>query len=373
MNPRILLVDDEPNVLSGLRRNLHGRFQVETAGGGAEGLEKLGDGTGFGVVLSDMRMPGMDGVEFLSSVRTRAPDVVRLMLTGNADQATAVEAVNRGAIFRFLNKPCAPEAVVAALSDGLAQHRLLTAERELVERTLGGTVGVLVEVLMAVDPAGFGRAMRVRGLARRVTSAVPGLNTWELDLAAMLHPLGATALPAELREKLHAGTPLEEAERVQTARTPTIGADMIAKIPRLAGVAEIVRHHRAAAAPNVPAGARVLRVLTDFSALAEKGLATGLVFARLGQESGDVYDPAIFAAVRDALLADEGATEAQITSKRIAELYPGLVLVDDIAIAADGGVLLKAGFEISETLLSKIRAYHQFRALREPVRVVHRH
>lgn len=373
MNPRILLVDDEPNVLSGLRRNLHGRFLIETAGGGAEALDKLGDGTGFGVVLSDMRMPGMDGVELLASVRARAPDVVRVMLTGNADQATAVEAVNRGAIFRFLNKPCAPDAVAAALGDGLAQHRLLTAERELVERTLGGTVGVLVEVLMAVDPAGFGRAMRVRGLARRVAGAVPGLNPWELDLAAMLHPLGATALPAELREKLRAGAALEEPERAQASRAPAIGADMIAKIPRLAGVAEIVRHHLAAAEPGVPAGARVLRVLSDFAALAEKGVAAGLAFARLGQESVGAYDPAIFAAVRDALLADEGAIQAQITAKKIAELYPGLVLVDDIAIAADGGVLLKAGFEISDTLLSKIRAYHQFRALREPVRVVHRH
>lgn len=373
MTARILLVDDEPNVLSGLRRNLHGRFEFATANGGAEALEKLGDGTGFGVVLSDMRMPGMDGVELLEAVRTRAPDVVRLMLTGNADQETAVKAVNRGAIFRFLNKPCAPDAVAAALVDGLAQHRLITAERELVERTLGGTVGVLVEVLMGVDPAGFGRAMRVRGLARRVAGVVPDVNPWELDLAAMLHPLGATALPPELREKVRAHSPLEESERAQASRVPAIGADMIAKIPRLSGVAEIVRHHRAAAAPGVPPGALVLRVLSDFAALTEREVPAGLAFARLAHESGDAYDSAIFASIRDALLAEEGAVESQIVVKKIVDLYPGLVLVDDIAIASDGGVLLKAGFEISETLLTKIRAYHQFRPLREPVRVVNRH
>ncbi|MFM7344691.1 MAG: hypothetical protein ACKO1J_04880, partial [Tagaea sp.] len=122
-----------------------------------------------------------------------------------------------------------------------------------------------------------------------------------------------------------------------------------------------------------PAGARVLRILVDLAAHIETGAALGLAFARLGQESGDAYDPVMFAAVREALLAAEGAAEAQIAVKRIADLYPGLVLVDDLEIASDGGVLLKAGFEISDTLLSKIRAYHQFRALREPVRVVHRH
>lgn len=373
MSAKILLVDDEPNVLLGLRRNLRGRFDIDTATGGDEALAKLGDGAGFGVVLSDMRMPGMDGVELLERVRGRAPDVVRLMLTGNADQETAVKAVNRGAVFRFLNKPCAPEDVARALDDGMTQHRLLTAERELVERTLGGTVGVLVEVLMAVDPAAFGRAMRARHFARRAAAAVPDVNPWELDLAAMLHPLGVTALPAELRARLAAGAPLDEAQRAQSARAPGIAADMIAKIPRLSGVAEIVRHHRAAPSAATPVGARVLRILVDLAAQTESGAALGLAFARLGQEAGEAYDPATFAAVRDALLAAEGSAQAQIAAKRIVDLYPGLVLVDDLEVAADGGVLLKAGFEISDTLLSKIRAFHQFRPLREPVRVVHRH
>ena len=373
MSVRVLLVDDEPNVLSGLRRQLYGKFDVDTAIGAAEALEKLGDGGAFGVVLSDMRMPGMDGVELLARVRTQAPDVVRMMLTGNADQQTAVRAVNRGAIFRFLNKPCAPDDVAGALADGIAQHRLITAERELVERTLGGAVGVLVEVLMGMDPAAFGRAMRARGLARQAAAALPDVNPWELDLAAMLQPLGLTALPADLRAKLGQGGKLESAEREQAARVPAIGADMIAKIPRLAQVAEIVRHHRAPPSADTPVGAKALRVLVDLAAQLETGLKLGLAFAKLGHADATEYDPGVFAAIRDALLADEGDAAAQVAAKKIAELYPGLILVDDLVIASDSGVLLKAGFQITDSLLARVRAYHQFRPLREPVRVVMRH
>ncbi len=373
MTARVLLVDDEPNVLSGLRRQLFGKFEVDIATGGDQALEKLGDGSGFAIVLSDMRMPGMDGVELLSRVRTQAPDIVRLMLTGNADQETAVRAVNRGAIFRFLNKPCAPEDVIGALTDAMAQHRLITAERELVERTLGGAVGVLVEVLMGMDPAAFGRGMRARGLARQAAGALPDVSPWELDLAAMLHPLGLTALPADLRAKLASGAKLEPSESEHAARVPAIGADMLVKIPRLAQVALIVRHHRAPASTGAPVGAKALRVLIDVAAGLETGMPLGLVFAKLGNAAGTEYDPGIFAAIRDALLQGEAARGGDVSTKKIAELYPGLILIDDLAVAADGGILLKAGFEITDTLLSRVRSYHQFRPLREPVRVVMRH
>src|ERR1700722_15579286 len=103
---KILLVDDEPNVLSAFQRQLSRRFEVQTALGPIEGLAALKEAQEFAVVGADMRMPEMSGVEFLAIVKQRAPDVVRMMLTGNADQATAIEAINHGNIFRFLNKPC---------------------------------------------------------------------------------------------------------------------------------------------------------------------------------------------------------------------------------------------------------------------------
>ena len=104
--PRILCVDDEPNLLAALERNLFGQFDVVTANGGEAGLAAIAEGPPFAAIVSDMRMPGMDGAAFLAAARARAPDSVRLLLTGQADATSAIAAINQGAIFRFLCKPC---------------------------------------------------------------------------------------------------------------------------------------------------------------------------------------------------------------------------------------------------------------------------
>ena len=113
----------------------------------------------YAVVVSDMRMPGMDGIQVLTSIKGRWPDTVRVMLTGNADMQTAINAINEGSIFRFLNKPCSKEAMGKTLTAALVQFRLVTAEKVLLEQTLTGAVQVLTEVLSLVNPAAFSCAV----------------------------------------------------------------------------------------------------------------------------------------------------------------------------------------------------------------------
>src|ERR1700742_733184 len=128
---RVLFVDDEPRLLEGIQRALHKQVDLQTAASGAEGLLKLRDAGPFALVVSDMRMPGMSGVQFLAKVRTQAPDAVRMILTGQADLDATIAAVNEGHIFRFLTKPINPEKLLLAVNDGLRQHPLQTAERVL--------------------------------------------------------------------------------------------------------------------------------------------------------------------------------------------------------------------------------------------------
>src|SRR6266481_5372243 len=130
MSAKILCVDDEANVLEAYQRNLRKRFSIDTALGGEAALALIGSQGPYAVIVADMQMPGMNGVEFLTLAREKAPDTVRIMLTGNADQKTAVEAVNKGQIFQFLNKPCPPEMLGTALANGVRQYSLITAERE---------------------------------------------------------------------------------------------------------------------------------------------------------------------------------------------------------------------------------------------------
>lgn len=116
MNSRIVCVDDEPRILKGLRRRIGRDYDVSTAESGAEALALMKEEEPFQVVVSDMRMPGMTGAQFLAQVRTEYPDTVRILLTGQSDLNDAIAAVNEGNIFRFLSKPCPPEVLMPALA-----------------------------------------------------------------------------------------------------------------------------------------------------------------------------------------------------------------------------------------------------------------
>ncbi|HEX4309263.1 MAG TPA: response regulator [Acidobacteriaceae bacterium] len=133
MKHKILCVDDEASALEGYQRILHRLFEVSTAISGAQGLAILERRGPYAVVISDMRMPGMNGAEFLSRVREKAPETVRMLLTGYSDMNAAVEAVNRGRIFQFLTKPCERDVLVAAIASGVEQYANRRAEKDLLK------------------------------------------------------------------------------------------------------------------------------------------------------------------------------------------------------------------------------------------------
>ena len=169
MTARILLVDDEVNVLQSYQRTLRREFsRLELATGGAQALEMMAKGDPFAVIVSDMRMPSMDGVVFLAKAREAAPRTVRMMLTGNSDLDTAIRAVREGHIFRFLTKPCSSEMLAEALRAGVEQYRLVMAEVELLEKTLSGSVRLLTDLLSLLDPESFGRTDAARATVRSI-------------------------------------------------------------------------------------------------------------------------------------------------------------------------------------------------------------
>jgi two-component system NtrC family sensor kinase len=142
--PRVLCVDDEPHVLAGLEQVLRRRFDVTTAAGGREGLRSLAQAGPFTIVVSDFRMPEMNGAEFLRHVRDVAPDTIRILLTGQASLEDAISAVNEGYIFRFLSKPCPTPMLLKALDGAVEQARLVTRDRELLESKLEAMSGHLL-------------------------------------------------------------------------------------------------------------------------------------------------------------------------------------------------------------------------------------
>ncbi len=144
---QVLFVDDDQNLLESFKRNLHDEFTVETASGGREGLAAIHLFGPFAVVISDMRMPGLDGAEFLARVRELSPHTVRILFTGHKDLSRAIAAVNEGQIFRYLTKPCNKDEMVSAIRVALSQYRenLETAQlvKEARKQKLSAASGAL--------------------------------------------------------------------------------------------------------------------------------------------------------------------------------------------------------------------------------------
>ena len=121
--PRILIVDDDSLILDALKRQLRSRFDLTTATEGKEAIRLVMSQGPYAVVVSDLRMPGMDGVTLLYLIRQAAPDTVRVLLTGKADLEAATLAINEGNIFRLLNKPCPTGMLLRALEAAVEQYR----------------------------------------------------------------------------------------------------------------------------------------------------------------------------------------------------------------------------------------------------------
>ena len=207
MSEKILFVDDDPNLLASCQRTLRWHFQIETAGGGEAGLAKIASHGPYAVVVADRQMPGMDGIAFLGAVRKSAPDTIRIMLTGNADLEGAIRVVNEGNIFRFLTKPCPPDMLTRALQDAQAQYRLVTAEKELLNNTLNGSIKLLTDILSMVDNQSFGRAQTLRDAITAVTARLYVEKAWEIHVAVMLASIGYVTIPPETLVKSRAGRP----------------------------------------------------------------------------------------------------------------------------------------------------------------------
>lgn len=367
--PRILCVDDEPLVLEGFRDTLRRVFTVVTATSAAEGLEHLrADPGGFSIVLSDMRMPGVSGAAFLGEAMRIAPTAVRLLLTGHADVDVILKAVNEGQVFRFLTKPCGHDELLRACAASLAQRRLITAERVLLEQTLRGSVQALADVLSLTSPAAFGRGTRVREMAIRLATAAEVDDRWELEIAAMLVNLGAVTLPPETAEKLYAGERLTPHEEEMVERLPQATRRILEQIPRLEGVLEVLAgvelpFEGVRGRVPVPA-ACVLRLALDHDGLVGQGVTHDVALATLSHRSG-TYDPALVALLEELLQVSDQTV--RMRSVGLDDLRVGMRFADDVR-AAQGPLLVPRGSIVSTELAERLRNYRRD-FVEEPLRV----
>lgn len=371
---RLLLVDDEPSLLNGLQRTHRKRYDITVADSGAAGLEAIESEGPFDVVVSDYQMPEMNGAAFLARVAERSPESMRLMLTGNADLNTAIEAVNTGQVFRFLTKPCDPEVFVSGIESAMEQVRLRRAERELLDGTLKGSIEVLSEVLSLCNTDAFGRASRVRGYVSQIVAILKLPDAWQVESAALLSQIGCVALPSDIVQSVAAGRDLTEEQASAYERHPEIGARLLERIPRLEGVAGIVarqrRPSRDVAQENglssaVSRGSQILSACLELDELLSLGATVEKALAAMASRAG-MYSPELLRVMRAVKPAGAGAIARDVV---VAELREGMILGQDVRSKNDTLIVVN-GQRVTQSMIERLRNYHHLRGVKEPIRVL---
>ncbi len=373
--PRVLCVDDEPRVLEGLESNLAWSYDVQTAPGGVEGLEAIRREGPFALVISDMRMPGMDGATFLGEVRKAAPDTTRMLLTGYSDIDAAMEAVNKGNIFRFLNKPCAADVLLPAVEAATRQYMLVRGERELLEKTLGGAIKVLTDVLSLAAPVAFSRATCIKGYVNHIASKLELVDTWQYELAAMLSQIGCITLPPDTLDKAYAGQALTECEAEMLRSHPSVGRDLLSQVPRLELVGEIISRQGAdldgavATQPSttdeqVLLGAALLRLALDVDRTVVGGASVKSAVASLRRAKVG-HSTRLLEALDDYQAGVRGET---VRAVRVRDLQTFMVLDEDVR-SQNGHVVVSKGREVNRALIERLRNFASGVGLVEPIRV----
>lgn len=372
--PTALLVDDEPLLLEGLALHLRRTCEVVTAGSGAEGLARLRKGGRFAVVVSDIQMPAMHGVSFLTRAKDAAPDTTRIVLTGQTEARTVIEAINEAEVFRYLTKPCSPTALVEAVKAGIDHHRRGVEGRETSSAALRGSIRILTNLLSLTNPIAFGRANRLRELALAVGERLEVDDPWTLEISAMLSQLGAITLPPATAEKLYFARELSAGERPLVEALPETTVSLIADIPQLAGVRAILRsqnEHHDGSGPlgqkgtAIPLGARILKLALDYDRL-ETLQVEAVSRMRTLQSQSARYDPEVLHALAEVLSADDVRTRPREIA--VSELAAGMILAGDIA-TTQGQLLLSRGLEISREALLRLGHFPRG-TIHEPIKVL---
>ena len=376
---KILIVDDEPNILSSIRRQLKGVYDLTTADSGKEALEIISKNKKFIVIISDYMMPQMNGAEFLAKARELSPDSVRVMLTGQADMEAVINVVNEGNIFRFLTKPCPPEVLQKNINDAIDQYRLKYVERDLLTRTLSGSVQVITDMLVLIKPQSFNRSLRIKELIHKLLLQLPSENAWQIEIAAMLSQIGCVTVPDSILEKVYGNAELEPEDSIMFKLHTKTSSDLIAKIPRLEKVAEIIAYQEKnydgtgfPAAPlageTIPLGARMLKIALDYDTLAQMDLDADGIMETMKARQG-MYDSKILAVLDRVIHNKDEKRKYVLQKKTISELNDDMYLAENV-VSASGIIIGEKKQRITKMLITVLGNYARNREIKETISVL---
>ena len=418
---KVLLVDDEDNIIRSIARLLMEQeleLEVLTANSGDQGLEILAAHPDVALILSDQRMPGMSGAQFLGKARELVPDAVRMVLTGYADMAATMDAINKGGAWRYLTKPWNDEALQSAIQEGLEQYRLVQENRALtalVEKqnlelsewngSLKGRVLEQTATIRRQNEELRGRNQRIGDAfnhtilafsrlielhstklqchTRNVTALSVacagelGLEAAQIETirtAALLHDIGVIGIPPAILEKKAIGMTQEEIDLYQLHSVRGQAAVDVVEELREAG--QMIRHHHERfdgqgfpdrlAGSAIPIGARIIG-FADFidTELGEprEEAAVRAVLTHARKQLGHVLDPAFVDIMErhaiELYSSQVGSSQDECDERELKpkELHDGLVINRNL-YSGTGLLLLTKGTVLDSQRIAAILRYY---------------
>ncbi len=383
MSQYILLVDDEPKVISGLIRELNSfqYYDVLSANSGIEALEILRQNHDVALIISDYRMPGLDGISFLLEAQEITPDATRMILSGVADLEMATNAINLGQIFRLLLKPCSIENFITAVKAGIRQYELVTGERDLLQNTLKGSIKILTDLLSAISPDSFSQANRISAWTRKFAKELGLTNAWELELAGVLCRIGCVTIPPEVIETWMKGRYLDPNQQQMMESVSRIGNHLLKNIPRLEKIAEGILYQSTPFKPvrnpnnlptgtNIPLIGRILKIVIDYDRFLSVDQIMKSALNKMINQASE-YDPDLFKVFREQVLeSPEGGKavvpESALTELSYEEIKSGMVIMANV-FDNKGRLLISAGTVVTEILKIRLANYCRIYGLDQPL------
>ncbi|MCG8493024.1 MAG: response regulator [Sneathiellales bacterium] len=379
---KVLIVDDEQSVLNGYRRTLRKEVELVTALGGEEGLKVFEEQGPFSVVVSDQQMPGMDGLTFLGKVTDLDSDSMRVMLTGNTGSDLLIKAINDGRVYRFLEKPCPADQLLSVIREADQFYNIKKSEQELLERTLAGSVKLLVDLIGLQDERSAKITHLMRGWGEKLGPRIKGVNRWELDMGIMLHSIGIITLPGDIQLKMRDGDVLTETQLALVEQAPEAAKDLISNIPRLDNIAEGVLYqgkgfnsngfpYNTVSGKEIPLLGRILKLLKDLAIEYHQVKQPQDALNALRQKSA-LYDPDLLAFAEKYLLpavsSDTDEVVYEEKSVSLLMLEEGDLVMEDVHSKGDH-LLLGRGHILTTPMIQKLRQINKVHHFAREIKV----
>jgi FixJ family two-component response regulator len=378
MNNTILFVDDEELVLQGIKRVLKSKYNLITFTEATRALEYLKEEKNKpAVIVSDYKMPIMDGAKFLSEAKKISPNSTRMLLTGYADMNATIEVVNNGNIFRFLLKPCPNEVLIKNIDEAIKQYELVIAEKELLAQTLRGTIKLLTDILAALYPKAFTRADSIRYICKKIAQRLNLQNIWEIEITALLSFIGVVTLPQEILDKKFNLQKLSQNEQILFNSHTEIAYSLLNNIPRLNNIAKAILesnnvnsnindiHFENNVLPPVLIG-NLISLANHYYELKQSGFTSLQILEEFSKHK-DIYNNLLLSALEAEI---SGIDEKYIVvNVELKDLPVGYQLADNVT-DEDGRILISKGIFITDILKQKLINFASIKSVKEPLKIL---